>query len=863
MGDSSKVPTLVPPCPLPTPLSSAPLAGRWGWVPWALLLGILVPALWLGWIRDLELDNDWNGWSPVGYIQAKQDAAQLDKRDFRTAIGQSGHLGNSLAMRSYDVAAALGIPPLAFQKFYILGTALLCAWALVIFARVWRRDDETRLPAWVFGFAALVLTTQIMDTQLGRFGGANLWMGQTYGAAIPLQLLALALALRGRLLAAGGVLALLACVHLSLGFQTAVVATSVALLRAGAWREGRTWLALALPGIAALAWLTMVIGPGSAETMDTATWVQWQRMTNFHFFPVDLELFTARHQEAATPLLALALLALAAPMLREADPRLRRAWLAALGASMALTLAGVLISLWPPSPAAVMLACQRASSMTVMLLLVPACHLFAQCVRRGDGPGILLSACCLAPPMLGMTAGIPLVPATALAVLTVARLGNPGPLAQRFALALGLLAVAAAWLFFLVGGGHAALGQPALLGASRLFVIALVLGCAWPLLRRLPHAADVCRWAAVCGLVALFACAVVGQWSVRTIPPEASAYQAAQRWAKDHTAPSAVFFVEPTLGYGSAWSEGSRRASFGSAREWLHTPLCYRADAAGFREGVRRLALLGVDSEQYRAAAYQRPVASPFSEYTRLLARTTEAYHDLDGAALIDLAHRECIDYFVFRTGENPLPVLAPVYENRHFRICRMVPFAALQDATTLLLPIGRLEPAVQAGSILPGSVYSASCGWLLYGIQGAMKVSSGDDLMTWAADADQPHGPACLLMRPGDPGGGTFPPPDARRRAVFSCRLQTAPGSAQPAEVRLRLDLAGPGGWRYAVGDRRVLVDGHGREVQVAATLGPDDVGLLPVVEWSPALPGTTLTVSRTTLYWLSEPPLLDQAAP
>jgi hypothetical protein len=130
--------------------------------------------------------------------------------------------------------------------------------------------------------------------------------------------------------------------------------------------------------------------------------------------------------------------------------------------------------------------------------------------------------------------------------------------------------------------------------------------------------------------------------------------------------------------YGRAWSEYSRRASFGSVREWLHVPIAYHADMRGFKEGVRRLSLLGIDPYTYKNSAFGTPNKNPISEYENAINDTRIAYFSMSANKLIDLAKREGISFFIFaKNFLKPPANVVIAYENRHFYILAPVCAAA------------------------------------------------------------------------------------------------------------------------------------------------------------------------------------------
>ena len=151
----------------------------------------------------------------------------------------------------------------------------------------------------------------------------------------------------------------------------------------------------------------------------------------------------------------------------------------------------------------------------------------------------------------------------------------------------------------------------------------------------------------------------------------ARSYLEAQLWAKSSTDPKAVFMPDPGMPvYGRAWSEYSRRASFGTVRDWLHVPIVYHADLNAFKEGVRRLSLLGIDPYQYKQSAFSSPDKKPMVELLKTIDDARAAYYSMSPEQLIDLANKEGISFLIFtKNYVTPPPNLVSVYENNHFVI--------------------------------------------------------------------------------------------------------------------------------------------------------------------------------------------------
>lgn len=625
--------------------------------------------------RGIDLANAWDGWAPPGYVWACNDAETFLKLDFMQEYNL--FMGNSLAMRAYPLAYAWwGMEPQLAQYVFISLTALLYTAAMWLLTSTLIPRVSPVVLGLVIGIALL---TEAANGDLARFGQAKLSLGQAYGVAIPLQVIALALALRGRLLSVGVVLGLLACVHLTLGAITAVVVAAMLCWPPGMWRNWRLWTAGAIVMACALAWAFGVVGVagGGYAHMETATWVHWMRFANLHWFPFDIGVFTVEHYSKLTPFLALAILAACHPVTDMATPAVRRGWIIGLAASTVITIIGLVVSLHPVSPSLVMTALHRASGVTLLLLLPMAVSCLVRFLERGSAVAGAVAAMAIACPFFGAY-GVPLFPVLVLAGF---KLLDPrdGEISRWQRGLLITLAVAAiGYALFLILAGHASVRHMAFVGRREAWLVAVAFFAGRIVLaivgRWRPYPEGVAPAVVMLLAVILLCGGVRTSWRAHPKVPrtEAQAYLEAQTWARENTPQHALFMIDPARSYG--WKDCSRRASYGNFRDWMHSVICYRADASKLAEGLRRARRLGVDPESYLARAVATAELFPgCAEYRKMSQDIRSAYYQLRGVDLLDLARDEGIDYFVFELKYAKLLPLKPVYQNTHFSICEPV----------------------------------------------------------------------------------------------------------------------------------------------------------------------------------------------
>ena len=657
--------------------------------PLILALTIIIFSGCLCFTRNIELTNAWNGWSPVGFTWALEDANLRDQRDFCNFVFKREHLLNSLANwvypYSYDY---LSIDPSNTQIAFIIATTTFYSLMIFNFIKVFI-NGPFFLGSAVFA-TALALFTNTINCNLASFGQANLSLAQAYGVAIPLQILALIMTFQKRLIWSGIILALLVFVHISLGFMTAVVVVAMVLSCSDQWKRPSTIAGLCILLICSVVWTLYISRTFDSHNsvMNLNEWVDWERMMNYHFFPFDTGVFTAIHDQGISPFLSILLVAMSSDILRKLPVSIRKMWFTGIIFSVLLTGCGIIISLYPPSIKLVMLALHRGSGITLLLLLpIVAWHLMDLFYRK-DLISLVLGFACIIPAFLHKTWGIAIIPSLLVAGVAFFNRNDAWPIWQK-RLVIFIFFITIGYATFLCVSGYAKLLDPSILGNRYVFMLLIFLFIILPISSKLENIRQYkngmyddsfnlkrsiqnsFRLTAISLLVAFSIHLNWKQYPAVDVNL-ARSYLDAQLWAHASTDPKAVFMPDPGMPlYGRAWSEFSRRASFGSVRDWLHVPIAYHANLDGFREGVRRLLLLGINPYTYKEAAFNSPNKKLQTWHSKTIDAARAAYYAMSPDDLVDLANREGINFFIFvKNYINPPPNLVSVYENNHFKIC-------------------------------------------------------------------------------------------------------------------------------------------------------------------------------------------------
>jgi hypothetical protein len=146
-----------------------------------------------------------------------------------------------------------------------------------------------------------------------------------------------------------------------------------------------------------------------------------------------------------------------------------------------------------------------------------------------------------------------------------------------------------------------------------------------------------------------------------------SAYNETQVWAKINTRKDALFMIDPNF---DGWRDGSQRASFGTANEWLHKAWLYDSDFKLFIEGQRRATLLNIDIPKLMNNHFTN-----FQEKENILRDLREvirkSYYTSNESFYKNLSINEKIDYFVFENKylANKPKGLKEIYKNKYFSI--------------------------------------------------------------------------------------------------------------------------------------------------------------------------------------------------
>lgn len=632
---------------------------------WAILLifGFFVG---MKYAQDLTLVQALGGWSPLDWV-AHQLSPDNFKKDFPSGI--SAYRMSSL-MQLYVSAARLGLDLEALMPWMIHFEVLFLGFAAAILFRALVPQSSYIEMAI---FVVLVVEGSARSMELARFAG-GFYQGLYYNVADGLRFLGLAALFRGRIKSAALLLGVGFTVHPVMVGMACVFAAPYVLLNHAKFPV-RNWLAagaifLVISGI----WIFSNIESAEVASggIPSNEWVALVRMFTFHWFPVDIGVFTGMHERYALPLLCLVAVSVVylPKVVKEQAKCKAIAW--GIGLLAVLAIAGILISMYSTSPLLIKLALHRASDMLIIVCLVITVTGLIDEVLSGRAILAVLSGSLLISPVLKIGGGVPFPAFLTIGLLSfyAFRAHSDGEARRLKFLICAIAALLISLSLYYLSGISK---TQAYLGSKYLWAITAVALLGFMSIfyfgkRSLPNI----NFSSFVGVFLLFVILIFAGINVERkmqMPREqkafASDYLAVQRWAQSETMTDALFMVDPTIYYG--WRDFSQRSSFGNLREWLHTAWLYDSKTALYLEGLTRFSEFEIDIKPYKEI---RPSIEGFRQLSVELGKS---FYMKNSGWFGDLSARYKIDYLVVqkRLAIESLQ-FEKVYENDHFTVYRL-----------------------------------------------------------------------------------------------------------------------------------------------------------------------------------------------
>lgn len=529
------------------------------------------------------------GFSAIEFVAANQNPSGFE-RDFPG--GSRVTTSTSPLTWVHLFASNIGLDSLfVYYVMVTLEIAALLAGLYVfwrsLFSVITRaKSADASVKNWSFvALSALVLLSNGQRMNLANFG-FPFFHGQFYGFADGLRLAAIGLALQKRWWASALTLSAAFVIHPIKGLFGAVVVFIIFCFSV----TGRTALSglgrLALFPLVGVVWTLFTLTRPSSR-IELSEFVAWSRVFQFHWYPLDLGVFTTGQFEFFVPFGTIIVLTLVGVVMVVNDRRIRIAIASSFGTLTVLTFIGVAVSVWPPSEFLIKLSLLRASEL-VVLLAIPMLVFFA--IDFFFRNKFLWTS------IYAVTLLVFFLPTNFFYFLSLLAVAVPVVLMLKDKRSNLAWATAALWGIFVLThlglmwlfGGFLRAGQGL---AGAIFAVALVAIFFALIGRRYRIAgASTMLVVMVAGAISWAALKVYGDFR---FVDEGREYLAIQMWANENSAPIALFMVDPCINYG--WRDFSARASLGTPREWFMTGWLYTGDGAVLQHGKEISQTLGLD----------------------------------------------------------------------------------------------------------------------------------------------------------------------------------------------------------------------------------------------------------------------------
>lgn len=607
------------------------------------------------WFRSQNLveDGAYHGYLPSALV----DPSALRPSTSNFPSGEI-ELLKSLPMNIYPILGSLGVSGgIVFRLMLALEVISLATGAYFAVRSINPRAGYVGATL----VALCMISSNWLNSDISRWG--HPYYGSVYNYAYGFGLAGIALIVVGRPLRSGLMLGFATATHPILGFFFSVFAACGMIINFPRYKVADLLQAALAVAIVGGAWLVYAAGGAqiSGNSVPASDFISLTRMMSFHWYPVDIQVFTTRSYETFVPFLSFC--ALLIFYLR--DDRLissvvRRQLAAGFIALVLLTIFGVVASEFLHLPFLIKLALHRASLIILILgsiVVIPGLWIDLAGGRRLRA---FVATLILLLPFVTPN-GVPIgwTMALLLVVLIESRLDrNPSPGLVALVCLLGLAAVMVwlsmnGYLSSYTNDAYTALTALFSPRGAALLIAAILLST---IARRTTF------MLVALGLLACFWTPSVRAFKSDTELKIARDYLAVQEWARRSTAPQSLFVPDPVHSYG--WREYSHRASFGSVREWLYAGWIYDTKSQYFDDGQHRLAAFDIDWRKYAAmtnlVSYERSAA--------LNVELREKYYNFGAQWFYQLKHDFGAEYFVFDRRYVKAPVTLPiVYQNDSF----------------------------------------------------------------------------------------------------------------------------------------------------------------------------------------------------
>jgi len=622
---------------------------------WAIFIFLFVTgfAYWLTQINFLDLQLSSNGYSPLAVIYSTFDPI-VSKIDFPQGVH---NLKKSLPMNVYFWFHAYT----NFNLIYVFKAYMLFEIYLLLFAHYYFFTTiiKKNIPILAFVFTLVVSLSAFQFMNVARFGFPFIW-GLYYSISAALSVIGLSLVIKNKPWSAAIIFFFNIATHPIMAMFSILCATIIIISRG--FETIKKYL---LPAIifSFLIFLWFVLNFSNSEIssgkIPKDDWIALTKMLNSHWYPFYIGVFSSISDYHFLPTVSLMLLYMIAQnkIKNEKSTLFKEINLIVICLSV-LTLFGLIISYFEISPFLIKLSLPRASSLLVVVALVPVIYLlwteliFGNFVQKSLAIIILLS-----PLNFSGHPGFYLFFSLIYGAIFLYNLFKEKKF-KSLTLSIFLYLIAIGIFLFVIFKGY----HKNIIPYNKIFWL-------FTLFLILLTFLNFSRLILI--LIAIYICIAIPTFNLKKNYADynrseyLSMYEM-QQWYKNNTSKYDLIMLNPDY-HGGGWRDISERASFGTTREWLHNAWLYDSNFKLYQEGVRRFSLLGLNPENYFSLNHS-------DAQIKIKSDTIEAYYNKENAWFKKMSEKENIKYFAFEKNfmkENRYNLYCP-YENRHYVICKL-----------------------------------------------------------------------------------------------------------------------------------------------------------------------------------------------
>ncbi|MBX9786648.1 MAG: hypothetical protein K2Y08_04860 [Alphaproteobacteria bacterium] len=608
-----------------------------------------------------------SGFSPIHYTDLKLIPENFVS-NFRSGVEA---YDNSLLMAIYPLLKKyIGISP----EFTLKGMMVFEYFALFLISFFLIKELRPRSGFLeVFALWFVFSSSYGLDTNLANFGLSP--QGQFYIFAYFFAIIGTLLCLKDRFISAMLCFMIAMLTHSIIGAMAIFLALFTFVPSPKIFFQKHIFIPFFSLGIGVMVWISWLLlhSTTSSGAIPQDLWVSLTRMGSFHWYPYHLGLLTDDPWRFFIPFLCfLLLLTQYFPSQKEMMKKDKKVLLILLGA-LVLSIVGILISIFFPSPFLIKLALHRASIFLLFFGWVYLVSGLFQDIKQGTILEKSMALTTFLLPFLQRYSIFMLIPTLLLARSTIEEsFKHPSYSSLR------------TWIVWLTLGTILfLLGLKGYSGFSELKVVFIkAVGIRWWNYFFFIFAVFLVldflekkNYVVFKKLTYLFPIAIilggiwVFQWHRLFVGSELERgkdYLETQLWAKNYTPHNALFMVDPGIRYG--WRDFSQRSSFGSSREWVHASWLYDSDEHVFREGLHRFSLLKLPIENYLTGFFPA-----IDGNSKLSFDVENAFYRFDERWFEDIQKVYGIHYIVMQrekiTKQYEFPT---VFENKHFVVFKL-----------------------------------------------------------------------------------------------------------------------------------------------------------------------------------------------